>query len=131
MRPRVLKTTLRTRYALMYLAGYLFVTGLGLGLAPRQTLAWMGSTVDYGATMPRWLGMFSIALGALVVQVLRHRLAVLYPLGFFMPAAMLPGFAALYVQSGDPLFLAVAAVVGVGVVTSGTCLLLDRRSRPH
>ena len=43
--------------------------------------------------------------------VLRHRLAVLYPLGFVMPAAMLAGFASLYQLSGDPLFLSVAGVV--------------------
>ncbi len=123
-------TTLRTRYSLIYVAGYLVLTGLGLGLAPQQTLAMMGSTADYGPTMPRWVGMFSLALGALIVQALRHRLLVLYPLGFFMPAAMLLGFLALYVQSGDPLFLGVAAVVLVGVVASGACLLLDRRHGP-
>ena len=89
MRTLVLKTTLRTRYALMYLAGYLFVTGLGLGLAPRQTLAWMGSTVDYGATMPRWLGMFSIALGALVVQVdFPSKLALDVPVRFGLAGTM-------------------------------------------
>ena len=75
--------------------------------------------------MPRWVGMMSLALGALIGQTVRHRLKVLYPLGFFMPAAMLIGFVGLYQQSEDPLFLTVVVVVGVGVVLTGTSLLLD------
>lgn len=116
-----------TRVSLVFVASYLLLTGLGLALAPGATLALLGSTVDYGPVMPRWVGMFSIALAAVIVQVLRHRLAVLYPMGFFMPGAMLFGFAALYLSSGDTLFLAVMAVVGAGVAMTGLSLWLDRQ----
>lgn len=109
------------------MASYLLLTGLGLALAPRVTLELLGSTVDYGPIMPRWVGMFSIALAAVILQVLRHRLAVLYPMGFFMPGAMFFGFAALYLASGDRLFLAVMAVVGTGVAMTGASLWRDRR----
>jgi len=118
--------TWRTRVSLGFVAMYLGVTGLGLLVAPQAALRLMGSTADYGATMPRWVGMFSVALAAVIVQVLRHRLTVLYPLGFFMPGAMLFGFAALFVQSGDALFLVVAGVVSVGVAITGASLWLDR-----
>jgi hypothetical protein len=111
----------------MYVVAYLLLTGLALALVPRQALALMGATADYGVVMPRWVGMFSIALATVIGRALHHRLTVLYPLGFFMPGAMLFGFASMYVQSRDPLFLAVSAVVAVGVVLSGTCLWLDRR----
>ncbi len=70
--------------------------------------------------------MFSVALAAVIGQVLRHRLTVLYPLGFFMPGAMLFGFIALFIQSGDQMFLVIAAVVSVGVATTGVCLWLER-----
>jgi len=63
-----------------------------------------------------------------IVQVLRHRLAILYPLGFFMPGAMLFGFAGLFMQSGDPLFLAVAGIVSIGVAITGISLWLDRKT---
>jgi len=119
----------RTRFSLAFVATYLFLTGAALLVAPRGALALMGSTVDYGATMPRWVGMFSVALAAVIVQVLRHRLTMLYPLGFYMPGAMLFGFVGLFLQSGDPLFLAVAGIVSVGVAITGISLWLDRQSR--
>jgi hypothetical protein len=118
---------LNTRLSLAFVASYLLLTGVGLALAPSVTIDLLGSAVDYGPIMPRWVGMFSIALAAVIVQVLRHRLTVLYPMGFFMPGAMLFGFGALYLASGDRLFLAVMAVVGVGVAMTGLSLWLDRR----
>jgi hypothetical protein len=111
----------------MFVVSYLFLTGLGLAIAPEATLQSMGSSVDYGSIMPRWVGMFSLALAAVIGQVLRHKLTVLYPLGFFMPGAMLFGFLALYFKSGDKLFLVVAAVVAVGVVATGVSLWLDKK----
>lgn len=120
---------MRTRLCLWYVVAYLSVTGLALAVAPSASLRLMQSTADYGDVMPRWVAMMSLALGALIAQTLRHRLTMLYPLGFFMPAAMLAGFAGLYRLSGDPLFLTVLGVVGVGVVLTGTSLLLDRSAR--
>jgi len=117
---------MRTRLCLLYVAAYLIVSGIALLIAPQIALKVMFSNADYGVAMPRWVGMLSLALGALVSQVVRHRLAVLYPLGFFMPAAMVVGFAGLYLQSSDPLFLAVLGVVGVGVVATGISLFTER-----
>jgi hypothetical protein len=111
----------------MFVASYLFLTGLGLLVAPVATLQLMGSSVDYGSIMPRWVGMFSVALAAVISQVLRHKLTVLYPLGFLMPGAMLFGFLALYFKSGDKLFLVVAGVVAVGVGATGVSLWHDKK----
>jgi hypothetical protein len=119
---------MRTRLCLWYVVGYLFVTGLALAIAPSASLRLLMSTADYGDVMPRWVAMMSLALGALIAQTLRHRLTMLYPLGFFMPAAMMVGFVGLYRLSGDPLFLGVLAVVGVGVFLTGSSLLFDRIS---
>ena len=119
---------MRTRFCLWYVAGYLTLTGLALLIMPEAALKLMLSNADYGLVMPRWVGMLSVALGALVGQAVRHRLVVLYPLGFFMPTAMLIGFTGLYVQSSNPLFLAVLTVVGIGVIATGTSLILERRS---
>ncbi len=119
---------MRTRVCIWYVAGYLIVSGLALVLAPGATLSMMFSDADYGLVMPRWVGMLSLALGTLVGQVVRHGVVVLYPLSFFMPAAMLVGFVGIYLQSRNPLFLGVIAVVGVGVVTTGMSMLIDRVS---
>ena len=43
-----------------------------------------------------------------------------------MPAAMLVGFVGLYLQSANPLFLVVSAVVGIGVVATLAMLAYDR-----
>jgi uncharacterized protein YjeT (DUF2065 family) len=118
--------TKRTRLCIWYVAGYLILSGLALLLAPHGALAAMFSNTDYGSIMPRWVGMLSVAMGTLVGQILRLRVAALYPLSFFMPAAMLVGFVGLYLQSGNPLFLVVSAVVGIGVLATGVSMLLER-----
>jgi uncharacterized protein YjeT (DUF2065 family) len=107
-------------------AGYLVLSGLALLISPRVALAAMLSNTDYGNVMPRWVGMLSVAMGTLVGQIVRLRVAALYPLSFFMPAAMLVGFVGLYLQSSDPLFLSVSAVVGIGVLATGTSMLFER-----
>jgi len=121
---------MRTRLCLWYVVGYLLVTGLALAVAPTAALRALQSSADYGDVMPRWVGMMSLALAALIAQTLRHRVVAMYPLGFFMPGAMLFGFVGLFLQSGDALFLVVAAVVLVGVAMTGISLWLDRRRRP-
>ena len=120
---------MRTRFCLWYVVAYLLVTGLALGAAPTAALRALQSTADYGDVMPRWVGMMSLALAALIAQTLRHRVEPMYPLGFFMPGGMVLGFVALYRQSGDPMFLSVLAVVGLGVVATGTSLALDAMGR--
>lgn len=119
---------MRTRFSLWYVVTYLFVTGSALVVAPATSLQFMHSAADYGDVMPRWTGMMSLALAALIAQTVRHRLKVLYPLGFFMPAAMLVGFAGLYRLSGDPLFLVVLGVVAIGVASTGITLWMDSRT---
>jgi hypothetical protein len=118
--------TKRIRLCIWYVAGYLILSGVALLLAPRGALAAMLSNTDYGNIMPRWVGMLSVAMGTLVGQIVRLRIAALYPLSFFMPAAMLVGFVGLYLQSENPLFLVVSAVVGIGVLATGMSMLLER-----
>lgn len=117
---------MRTRLCIWYVAGYLVVSGLALLLAPSTALAMMLSDTDYGLVMPRWVGMLSLALGTLVGQIVRQRIVVLFPLSFFMPAAMLVGFVGMYLQSANPLFLAISAVVAIGVLATGISMLIDR-----
>jgi cyanate permease len=123
----------RIRLCIWYVAGYLVLSGLLLLIAPRVALSAMLSNTDYGVVMPRWVGMLSVAMGTLVGQVVRRRVVALYPLSFFMPAAMLVGFVGMYLESRNPLFLAVAAVVGIGVLATGASMgsALLRQRKPQ
>ena len=120
-----------TRICLWYVVAYLVLTGLALLAAPQAALRLLQSTAEYGDVMPRWVAMMSLALASLIAGAVRHRVTALYPLGFFLPAGMAVGFFSLYRLSGDPLFLSVLAVVGLGVVLTGASMLREaRRHRP-
>jgi uncharacterized protein YjeT (DUF2065 family) len=118
---------MRTRFSLCYVAGYLTLSGLALVIAPKTALRFMFATHDYGEIMPRRVAKMSVAMGAFILRTVRHRLSVLYLLGFFMPLTMIPSLAGLYLMSRDPLFLTLLAVVGTGVVLTGffACCLTD------
>lgn len=117
----------KTRLSLNYLATYLLVTGAGLLLAPQLTLGLLFSTGHYQNTWVQLTGAFMAGLGMLVVQIIRHRVEALYPTTLFVRAFFIVVIVALYVQTHDPLFLVVLAVVGLGVTMTTTALLLDRR----
>jgi uncharacterized protein YjeT (DUF2065 family) len=119
----------RTRYSLFYLVGYLVPGGLGLIIAPRITLRLLLSNGDYGNVMPRFAGMLMLALGVIVAQAVRHRLEVIYTTALTVRSGMLPVLYSFYILSGDPLFLALLVIVGIGVVFTAVSFALDRRER--
>ncbi len=119
----------RTHYSLFYLIGYLIPGGLGLLTFPKLTLKLLFSNTDYGDVLPRFVGMLMLALGIIVMQAVRHRLEVLYTTALIVRSGMLPIMLGLYLYSGDPLFITLLVVVGVGVVLTGVSYWLDRRSK--
>ena len=64
----------KTQLSLYYLASYLLLGGIGLVADPRLGLQLLMAEGDYGQFMPRLAGGLMIALGILVVQVIRRRL---------------------------------------------------------
>lgn len=84
---------------------------------------------DYGDVLPRFVGMLMLALGIIVLQAVRHRLDVLYPTALIVRSGVLPIMLGLYLYSGDPLFITLLVVVGIGVVLTGVSYWLDRRSK--
>ena len=50
----------KTRISLFYLGSYLVIIGIGLLLAPHQTLKILQSNGDYGDVFPRVSGMLMI-----------------------------------------------------------------------
>jgi hypothetical protein len=117
----------RTRLSLFYLVGYLIPAGVALLLGPQLALKLLFSTGSYGDVMPRFVGLFVLVLGILALQIVRHRLAVLYTTVLGVRGLMLLVMLALYFYSRDPLFISLLVVVGLGVVLTSISLWLDRQ----
>jgi len=121
----------RTRLSLYYLAGYLIPTGVLLVAAPDVAFKLLFATGQYGDAIPRLAGGVLLALGIIVVQIIRYRLDVLYPTTVGVRLMLLAVLGWLYARTGDPFFLIVTGVVGLGVLLTGTSLLLARRQPPE
>jgi hypothetical protein len=118
----------RTNLSLIYVATYLLGSGIFLIFAPRLALQLLFSTGYYGEILPRLSGLLLLGLGILVVQIVRHRVSALYTTTLGVRVLFCVGFLALYALSRDPLFLVLIAVVGIGVVATSVCYVLDRRN---
>ena len=120
----------RTLLSLFYLAGYLLPTGLLLLVAPRMSLRLLLSNGDYGSDVfVRVAGLLLLAIGFFVLQIIRYRVEVLYSTTLMVRAVFLIGFLGFYLYTGDPLFLVILGVVGLGFILTGTSYWLDRRER--
>lgn len=88
----------------------------------------MFSNGDYGDTMPRMAGALCIGLGVLIVQMIRLKIDGLYTTTVYIRFFFIAVWVWLCLRSGDPFFLSVAGVVGLGVVITGASLLLERKA---
>jgi len=119
----------RTRLSLFYLATYLLGAGVALILVPSLALTLLFAKGHYGDVMPRLLGVVLLALGIVIVQIIRHRLDVLYTTTLVVRAFIMLVLAGLLIYSGDPLFISLMVVVGLGMVLTGTSYLSERRTK--
>jgi hypothetical protein len=117
----------RTHLSLYYLAGNLLFAGVLLIATGQFATRLLLSNGDYGDALPRLLGVVLLALGLLIVQIIRHRLEVLYTTTLAARALILAVLIGLYVYVRDPFFLVLIGIVGLGVVLTGGSYLLDRR----
>jgi uncharacterized protein YjeT (DUF2065 family) len=117
----------RTNLSLIYVATYLLAAGISLFLAPQLALRLFLSTGDYGNILPRLAGLLLVGLGMLVVQIIRYRITSLYRTTLAVRGVFCLGFVVLYASSGDPLFLVLLLVVGLGMLGTTISYVLDRR----
>ncbi len=110
------------------MATYLLGAGIALILAPSLALTLLFTKGHYGDVMPRLLGVVLLALGIVIVQIIRHRLEVLYTTTLLVRVFIMIVLAALLVYTGDPLFISLMVVVGLGMVFTGTSYLSERRT---
>jgi hypothetical protein len=115
-----------TRLSLYYVVSYLTVAGLALLLVPNFALTLLLSNGSYGDIFPRFVGMTLLGLDILVFQIVRLRIEQLYSTTLGVRIFFLVVLAALFVLSGDPFFLVVFAIVGVGVLVTGYSYLREK-----
>jgi uncharacterized protein YjeT (DUF2065 family) len=116
------------RLTFVYLGSYLVIGGLGFLLAPEWTLRLLMAQGSYGDVMPRLVGVFMAALGGAVIQFLRARDYRYYGYTIAARVFIVAALTALYLTTGDRLFVAMNAVVLVGLIPSIYVATSERRS---
>jgi len=115
-----------TRVSMLYLASYLTGGGIGLLADPDLALRLLGSTSSYSAPIARLAGGLMAALGIVVIQIFRHDLHVLHKTTVAVRTGLVAMLVALYVDTGDRLFLVLTAIVGFGMILTITGLIRER-----
>ena len=105
---------------------YLIFAGLALIASPQFALKLLLSNGNYGDVLPRLLGVILLALGIVVLQIVRLNVEALYSTTLIVRGIILVCLFGLYFYSRDPFFLVLIGVVGLGVVLTGTSYYLDR-----
>jgi uncharacterized protein YjeT (DUF2065 family) len=113
--------------SLFYVAAYLVGAGIALMFVPSLALKLLFSNGNYGDIMPRLLGVVLLALGLVIVQIIRHKVEALYTTTLGVRLIIVASLVALFIYSKDPLFISLIVVVGIGMILTGTNYLLDRR----
>ena len=85
------------------------------------------SNRDYDDAPFRLVGVLLIVLGLIVVQIIRHRLEVLYTTTLVARVLISLTLIAIYVETDDPFFLVILAIVVFGIALTGWSYLSDRR----
>lgn len=117
----------RTHLSLYYLAGYLLPAGLLLVIAPTFATDLLQSNETYDTAPLRLAGLLLIALGILIVQIIRHRIEALYATTLVVRMFLSAGLLWLFISSRNPFFAVVLAVVLIGIGLTGASYLADRR----
>jgi hypothetical protein len=118
----------RTNLSLYYLAGYLLPAGALLLFVPEWATKLLLSNHTYDYAPFRLVGVLLFVIGILIVQIIRHRLEMLYTTTLLARALISATLLWLFIATGDPFFAVILVVVLIGVALTGASYLLDRRS---
>lgn len=117
----------KTHLSLYYLTTYLIASGIMLITVPDLALKLLFSNGRYGDVIPRLTGVIALALGLVVLQIVRLRVEVLYTTLLGVRAVLVLLLIGLYFYSRDPFFLSLTAVVGIGIILTAVGYYLDRQ----
>jgi len=121
----------RTHLSLYYLVGYLIPAGIALITVPQLALKLLLANGTYGDVLPRLLGVVLLALGIIVLQIIRLHVDALYSTTLIARSVILVCLLGLYIYARDPLFLTLLGIVGLGFILTGVSYWLDRRSKEN
>jgi len=119
----------KTRLSLYYPAAYLTIAGVTLLVAPQFSLRLLLSNGNYGDVFPRVAGMMILGLGLIVIQIIRLRQEQLYSTLWAIRLLFCIGWLGFYFYTGDPFFIVLLIIVGIGFVWTGISLLKERKHR--
>ena len=117
----------RTNLSLYYLAGYLVPAGLLLLFVPEFATKLLLSNQTYDYAPFRLAGVLLLVLGILIVQIIRHKLEMLYSTTLVARALISATLVWLFLSTGDPFFGVILVIVLIGVGLTGVSYWLDRR----
>jgi hypothetical protein len=114
-----------TRRSLFYPGFYVPMAGLGFLFTPELATRMMFGNGHYDLILLRMSGVLLLGLGILVIQTIRFRLTQLYFTLIGVRIIFCIAWLAFYLMSGDPMFLTILGIVGLGVVLSSMSYLRD------
>ncbi len=117
----------RTKLSLYYLAGYLFIGGLAFFLFPKFALKMFLSSGDYDIVVLKLAGLLLLALGIIVVNIIRVGEVRLYKATLVVRLVILLGLNHIYIVSQDPMILVLGGIVGLGFVLTETADYLPQQ----
>jgi hypothetical protein len=117
----------RTNLSLYYLAGYLVPAGILLLFVPEWATRLLLSNRTYDYAPFHLAGVLLLVIGILIVQIIRHKLAMLYSTTLVARALISATLLWLFLNTGDPFFAVVLVIVLIGVALTGASYWLDRR----
>lgn len=83
---------------------------------------------SYHDLMLRMIGTFMLALAVIVLQIIRHRVMVLYPTTLVVRAGLLVGLAVFFALYQDPFLIVLMAIVGLGFLLTLGSYLGERKT---
>ena len=116
-----------SRYSLTYLATYLTLGGIGFLFFPTQFSKLLLSNTAYQEIPLRLAGMFSLLLGIVVIQIVRHQLEVLYPTSLLARLIGLVALLVFYFQTHNPMFMTLSIIVFIGFAATIASFILEKR----
>jgi uncharacterized protein YjeT (DUF2065 family) len=116
-----------TKFSLIYLATYLTMGGVGFLFVPTAFSKLLFANPVYQEEPLRMAGMFSLLLGIVVIQIVRHEVSVLYPTSIVARVIGLIALAVLYFQTHNPMFVSLFVIVFLGFSITLFSLIKDKQ----
>lgn len=117
----------RTNLSLYYLAGYLVPAGILLLFVPEWATKLLLSDRTYDYAPFHLAGVLLLVIGILIIQIIRHKLEMLYSTTLVARALISATLLWLFMSTGDPFFAVILVVVLIGVALTGASYWLDRK----